>query len=248
VAGGDRGLQRVETERAFQRLGPLEGGQATADRARSAKIRGSLTSHHSGDTPDEVDPGLRAQLMGLSQWVDRLMLTSLAALGLIILGALANQSALESVGVLLAITLFLGAFVTWIRYRRLWFALYLGRDWPGISDATAQEVAEEQSHAARQYVRARCNIWRGSKRAWLWTQPWGIRVKPRGGPQVDVKWSDMVGAQLISMNMLKASDLQYVRIRTATGLTLLFTARDIRDWRMKVLEALRANGVTLSAY
>ena len=175
------------------------------------------------------------------------MLTSLAALGLFVLGALAKQSALVWIGVLLAITLFLGAYVTWIRYRRLWFALYLGRDGAGISDAPFQEIAEEQSHSARQYVRARSNIWRGSKPAWLWTQPLGIRVKPRGSPQVDVRWSDMVGAQLISMNMLKASDLEYVRIGTATGLTLLLTARDIRDWRQKLLEALHANGVRVSA-
>ena len=194
-----------------------------------------------------VDPALRSRLIGLSQWADRLMLTSLAALGIFVLGALAKQSVVGWIGLLLAITLFLGAYVTWIRYRRLWFALYLGRDGAGISDVPSQEIAEAQSNSARQYVRARCNIWRGSKRAWLWTQPWGIRVKPRGGPQVDVKWSDMVGAQLISMNMLKASDLEYVRIRTANGLTLLLTARDIRDWRLKVLEALNANGVTVSA-
>ena len=175
------------------------------------------------------------------------MLTSLAALGIFILVALAKQSVVGWIGLLLAITLSLAAYVTWIRYRRLWFVLYLGRDGAGISDVPSQEIAEEQSHSARQYVRARCNIWRGSKRAWLWTQPWGIRVKPRGGPQVDVKWSDMVGAQLISMNMLKASDLEYVRIRTANGLTLLLTARDIRDWRLKLLEALNANGVTVSA-
>lgn len=199
--------------------------------------------HHSGEMPEEIDPALRSQLRGLSRWVDRLMLTSIAGLGLLILGAVAKQSALGWIGVLLAITLFIGAYVTWIRYRRIWFALYLGRDVAGISEVPSHEIAEVQSHSARQYVRARCNIWRGSKRAWLWTLPWGIRVKPRGGPQVDVTWSDMVGAQLISMNMLKASDLEYIRIRTATGLILLLTARDIRDWRLKVLEALQANGV-----
>ena len=85
--------------------------------------------------------------MRLSQWVDRLMLTSVAAFGLFILGALAKQSAVEWVGVLLAITLLLGAYITWIRYRRVWFALYLGRAGPGISGVLSQEVAEEQSHA-----------------------------------------------------------------------------------------------------
>ena len=51
------------------------------------------------------------------------MLTSLAALGIFILVALAKQSVVGWIGLLLAITLSLAAYVTWIRYRRLWFAL-----------------------------------------------------------------------------------------------------------------------------
>jgi hypothetical protein len=174
------------------------------------------------------------------------MLTNVAALGLVVLGVVTNQWTLGWIGVLLAITLPLAAYVIWIRYRRLWFGLYLGRDRPGISDTLPQEMFQEQGKSARQYVRARSNAWRRAKRAWLWTLPSGIRVKPRGGPQVDVKWSDIVGAGLISMNMLHASDLEFVRIRTQAGLTLLLTAREIRDWRVSLLEALRTNGVTVS--
>jgi hypothetical protein len=174
------------------------------------------------------------------------MITSLVALGLVVLGVVTNQWTLGWIGVLLAITLSLGAYVIWIRYRRLWFRLYLGRERPSIPDTSPQEIVAEESKFGRQYVRARCNAWRGARRAWLWTLPWGIRVKPRGGQQIDVRWSDMVGASPISMNMLRTSDLEYVRIRTRAGLTLLLAAREIRDWRASLLGALRTNGVTVS--
>jgi hypothetical protein len=55
----------------------------------------------------------------------------------------------------------------------------------------------------------------------------------------------MAGVQLISMNMVRASDQLFVRIRTGPGLILLLTAREFSDWRTSLLQALHSNGVTV---
>jgi hypothetical protein len=204
-------------------------------------------SDHSGNVPDGIDAALAFRVEALSRWVDRLMLTNVAMGGLAIVAAFAKLSALLEIAAVLLISISFAAVVIWIRYRRLWFRLYLPRDSVGIPDANPHGVTDEERGSDRQYVRVRCSAWHGARRAWLWTLPWGIRIKPRGGPQLDLRWSDMVGAQLISMNMLRASDLEYVRIRTAPGMTLLLTAREIRDWRAGLLQAMHANGMTVSS-
>lgn len=202
-------------------------------------------SDHSGTVPDGIDAALASRVEALSRWVDRLMLINVAMAGLAILAAFAKLSALLEIAVVLLISISFAAVVIWIRYRRLWFRLYLPRDTAGIPGANAHEVLDEESGSNRQYVRVRCSAWDGARPAWLWTLPWGIRIKLRGGRQLDLRWSDMTGAQLISMNMLRASDLLYVRIRTVPGLILLLTAREIRDWRAVLVQAMHANGMAV---
>ncbi len=175
------------------------------------------------------------------------MLATFGAGVLTILGVLARQSAVSTAGVFLVILFSFAMVAIWMRYYVLWFRLYLPRNKVGLPDENPETPVEDEEHLVRRYVRARCNSWRGSKRSWLWTLPWGIRVKPRGGPRVDLRWSDMTSVQLISMNMVRASDQLYVRIRTGPGLIMLLTARDFGDWRDRLLEAMHSNGVTVSA-
>jgi hypothetical protein len=207
-----------------------------------------VMSDHSGTVRDGIDATLASRVEGLSRWVDRLMLINVAVVALAIVAVFAKLSAVLETAVVLLVSISFAAVVIWIRYRRLWFRLYLPRDTVGIPDPNPHGVVDEESGSNRQYVRIRCSAWDGARRAWLWTLPWGIRIKPRGGPQLDLRWSDMVGAQLISMNMLRASDLLYVRIRTAPGLILLLTAREIRDWRAALVQAMHANGMAVSSY
>jgi hypothetical protein len=114
-----------------------------------------------------------------------------------------------------------------------------------LPDANLETPADDEKGLARQYVRVRSNRWPGSKRAWLWTLTWGVRIRPRGGPAIDLRWTDMAGVQLVSMNMVRASDQLWVRIRSAGGFVVLLTAREFGDWRTGLLKALQSNGVTV---